>query len=110
MTTSMDELVAPPLAEMDWKQQAPPVFIPDETDYVERRSPAAANLTGHLPRLQSLIGQICEHDEVTFDLQGPVRPDDKFADLIGRSASLRAILDDVKMLAPTVSTVPILEE
>ena len=110
MTTTMDELVAPSLAEMDWKQQAPPVFIPDETDYEERRSPAAANLTGHLPRLQSLIGQICEHDEVTFDLQGPVRPEDKFEDLIGRSASLRAMLDEVKIVAPTDSTVLILGE
>src|SRR5258708_3847210 len=110
MTTTMDELAASHLAERGWKQQAPPVFITDETDYVERRSPDAANLSGHLPRLQSLIGQICEHDEVTFDLQGPVRPEDKFEDLIGRSASLRAALDQVQIVAPTNSTVLILGE
>ena len=109
MTTTIDELVAPSLTEMDWKQQAPPVFIPDETDYVQRRSPAAANLTGHLRRLQSLIGQDC-HDEETFNLEEPVRPEDKFEDIIGRSAALRAMLEEVKIVAPTDSTVLILGE
>ena len=109
MTTTMDELAAPSLREMDWKQQAPPVFMPDETDY-ERRSPYATNVTGHLARLQSLLGQDCEHDQETFDLEEPVRAEDKFEDIIGRSASLRAMLDEVKIVAPTDSTVLILGE
>ena len=93
---------------MDWKQQAPPVFIPDEADYTQRHSPVAAKVARHLARL--LIGRDCEHDEETFDLQEPVRPEDKFDDIIGRSASLRAMLDDVKIVAPTDSTVLILGE
>src|SRR5712672_1884116 len=104
MTTTMDELVAPSPTEMDWKQQAPPVFIPDETDYAQRRSPYAANVSGNLARLQNLI------DEETFDLEEPVRTEDKFEDIIGRSASLRAMLAEVKIVAPTDSTVLILGE
>jgi formate hydrogenlyase transcriptional activator len=108
MTTTMDELVAPALAEMDWRQQPPPVFIPGEADYVQRRSPAAAKVTRHLPRL--LIGRDCDHTEETFDLGEPVRAEDKVDDIIGRSASLRTMLDEVKIVAPTDSTVLILGE
>jgi formate hydrogenlyase transcriptional activator len=108
MTTTMDELVAPSLAEMDWKQQVPPVFIPDEADYTQRRSPVAAKVAHHFARL--LIGRDCQPDEETFDLQGPVRPEDQFEDIIGRSASLRAMLEEVKIVAPTDSTVLILGE
>src|SRR5882672_5860282 len=104
MTTTIDELVAPSPTEMDWKQQAPPVFIPDETDYAQRRSPYAANVSANLARLQNLI------DEETFDLEEPVRTEDKFEDIIGRSASLRAMLAEVKIVAPTDSTVLILGE
>jgi len=108
MTTTMDELVAPALAEMDWKQQAPPVFIPDEADYTQRRSPVAANAACHLARL--LIGQDPEPDEEPFDLRKPVRPEDKFDDIIGRSDALQAVLEEVKIVAPTDSTVLILGE
>src|SRR5260221_421695 len=108
MTTTMDELVAPCPTEMDWKEQMPPVFIPDETDYAQRRAPYAANVPGHLARLRR--GQDCRHDEEAFDLEEPVRPEDKFEDIIGRSASLRAVLDEVKIVAPTDSTVLILGE
>jgi formate hydrogenlyase transcriptional activator len=93
---------------MDWKQQAPPVFIPEEADYTQRRSPVAAKITRRLARL--LIGQGPEHDEETFDLREPVRPEDKLDDIIGRSDSLRAVLDEVKIVAPTDSTVLILGE
>jgi formate hydrogenlyase transcriptional activator len=103
----MDELVAPALEEMDWKEQASPVFIKDETDYAQRRSPDA-NVTRRLTRL--LLGQDREHDEGTFDLREPVRPEDKFDDIIGRSDSLRTVLDEVKIVAPTDSTVLILGE
>src|SRR5258708_23758720 len=95
---------------MDWKHQAPPVFIRDETDFVRPRSREAANVTGHLPRFQSLIGRDCEHDEETFDVQQPVRPQDRFDEIIGRSASLPAMLDAVKIVAPTDSTALILGE
>ncbi len=104
----MDKLVAPSLAEIDWKQQSSPVFILDEADYTQRRAPDAAKVTRRLARL--LIGRDCEHTEETFDLDRPVRPEDKFDDIIGRSASLRAMLEEVKIVAPTDSTVLILGE
>ena len=108
MTTILDELVVPPLAETDWKEQAPPVFAPDETDYAPRRSPGAAQSTRCLAR--QFIGQDHERDEEPFDLREPVGPEDKFDDIIGRSDSLRAVLDEVKIVAPTDSTVLILGE
>jgi formate hydrogenlyase transcriptional activator len=43
-------------------------------------------------------------------LEAVVRPEDKFEDIIGRSDSLRAALDQVKIVAPTNSTVLILGE
>ena len=43
-------------------------------------------------------------------LEAQVRPEDKFEDIIGRSASLRNALDQVKIVAPTDSTVLILGE
>jgi formate hydrogenlyase transcriptional activator len=43
-------------------------------------------------------------------LEEEVRPEDKFDDIIGRSASLRAALDQIKIVAPTNSTVLILGE
>src|SRR5438477_1779592 len=110
MTTIMDEMVAPSHTGMDWKQEAPPVFMPSEADYVEPRSRRAGSFRGHLARPQSLAEEDCEQDEETFDLRDPVLPEDKFEDVIGRSASLRAMLDDVKIVAPTDSTVLILGE
>jgi len=43
-------------------------------------------------------------------LEEQVRPEDKFDDIIGRSASLRAVLDHIKIVAPTNSTVLVLGE
>src|SRR5277367_4905869 len=108
MTTIMDELVAPSRAGMDWNQPVPPVFMPDEADYARRRSSGAARVTRRLAPL--LIGQERAHDEETFDLRQPMRPEDKFDDIIGRSASLQAMLEEVRIVAPTDSTVLILGE
>ena len=104
----MDELVAPALAEMDWKEQASPVFIKDETGYAPRRAADTPNVTRRLARL--LIGREPECDEEPFDLREPVGAEDKCDDIIGRSDSLRAVLDEVKIVAPTDSTVLILGE
>ena len=46
----------------------------------------------------------------SVDLEEPVRTEDQFEDLIGRSASIRAVLNEMKIVAPTDSTVPILGE
>jgi len=105
MTTTMDGLIAPSVAETDWKEKATSAFMLDETDYAEWRGRDAANVA----RLQ--IGQNWGHaEEEPFDLNGPLRPEEKFDGIIGRSASLRAVLDEVKIVAPTDSTVLILGE
>jgi len=51
-----------------------------------------------------------ERDGEPMYLEEKVRPEDKFEDIIGRSASLRAVLDDVQIVAPTDSTVLVLGE
>jgi len=51
-----------------------------------------------------------ERQEEPKYLEERVRPEDKFDDIIGRSASLQAVLDQVKIVAPTNSTVLILGE
>jgi len=84
----MDGLIAPSVAETDWKEKATSAFMLDETDYAEWRGRDAANVA----RLQ--IGQNWGHaEEEPFDLNGPLRPEEKFDGIIGRSASLRAVLD-----------------
>jgi len=49
-------------------------------------------------------------DQKPLYLEEQVRPKDKFDDIIGRSASLRAVLDQIKIVAPTNSTVLVLGE
>ena len=101
----MDELIAPSVAEIDWKEKATSAFRLDDTGYAEWRGRDAAEVA----RLQ--IGQNWEHaEEEPFDLNGPLRSEEKFDGIIGRSASLRAVLDEVKIVAPTDSTVLILGE
>ena len=43
-------------------------------------------------------------------LEEEVRPEDNFEDIIGRSASLRAVFEQVRIVAPTSSTVLVLGE
>jgi len=56
------------------------------------------------------IGLYGECDDDTFCLKEQVQPEDKFDDIVGRSASLRTVLDQIKIVAPTNSTVLILGE
>src|SRR5208282_2547416 len=64
------------------------------------------------PAAASDVGHDGEGDEEIsgLDLAEKIRPEDKFEDIIGRSDSLRAALDQVKIVAPTHSTVLILGE
>jgi formate hydrogenlyase transcriptional activator len=78
--------------------------------YMERSSADGTNASANLPDFQSSISQNCERGEETFCQQEQVLPEDNFEDIIGRSASLRAVLDQVKIVAPTDSTVLILGE
>src|SRR4029077_871981 len=45
-----------------------------------------------------------------FRLDEPLRPEDQFEDIIGRSASLREVFGQLKIVAPTDSTVLLLGE
>ena len=48
-------------------------------------------------------------DEMAW-LEEQVRPEDRFEDIIGRSGRLRSVFEDVKVVAPTNSTVLVLGE
>lgn len=88
----------------------PDAFRDLKLQFMQRTSPEAAseanNRTG-LPGRKQTNGR---HGEEMSYLEEQVRPEDKFEDIIGRSASLRAVLEQVKIVAPTSSTVLILGE
>jgi formate hydrogenlyase transcriptional activator len=90
----MNELIAPSAREMDWQQQGA----------------VALSIAGELPDFQDLVCHHRKRHEASLFLEEQVRPEDKFEDIIGRSASLRTTLDLVQVVAPTSSTVLILGE
>jgi formate hydrogenlyase transcriptional activator len=94
MTTTMNELIAPSAGEMGWHQQGA----------------VALSIEHQLPDFQDLACHHRKRHEASLYLEERVRPEDKFEDIIGRSASLRAVLDQIKIVAPTDSTVLILGE
>src|SRR5438552_3835329 len=87
----------------------PSAFRDFKLQFVQRDSPPAASLAGNLRDFQSPVDDDDEREEA-FDLAQQARPEDKFDDIIGRSASLRTVLDQVQIVAPTDSTVLILGE
>jgi formate hydrogenlyase transcriptional activator len=89
----------------------PGAFRDFKLQYVQRGTPAAARSAGKFSDSRTTTGQDCERDdEPDLYLDEQIRPEDKFEDVIGRSASLQAVLDQVKIVAPTSSTVLILGE
>src|SRR6266404_1022120 len=70
----------------------------------------ALDVRGHLPGLHGPINRDCESAQEPFYLGEQIRPEDKFEKIIGGSASLQAAIGDVKIVAPTDSTVLILGE
>jgi formate hydrogenlyase transcriptional activator len=70
----------------------------------------AAKFRDRFPGSPSQTGFEGEPGEETCSLGEIVRPEDKFEDIIGRSASLHAVLDQLKIVAPTNSTVLVLGE
>src|SRR5690242_15530006 len=50
------------------------------------------------------------HEPKTFRLDEPLRPEDQFEGIIGRSQSLREVFAQLKIVAPTDSTVLLLGE
>jgi formate hydrogenlyase transcriptional activator len=77
---------------------------------LQRSSPEAANVVSILPDLQSPADENRKRDAEPMYLEEQVRPEDRFDDIIGRSASLRGVLDQIQIVAPTDSTVLILGE
>jgi formate hydrogenlyase transcriptional activator len=78
--------------------------------FIQSSSQDAARDTGDDPGFQSPTNPHRQRNGETKYLEEPVRPEDKFEGVIGRSASLRTVLDQVKIVAPIDSTVLILGE
>ena len=81
-----------------------------ELQFIQRGSQEAASDTGNPSGFQSPTHSHRENSLEPRYLEEQVRPEDKFEEIIGRSASLQAVLDQVKIVAPTNSTVLILGE
>jgi formate hydrogenlyase transcriptional activator len=109
MTTTIDELVAPAGTGLDWSQGGTPVLSLDATESgfisYPRENEASAWVSGGNSR-----GLQGEAEEEAFLLAEQLRPQEKMEGIIGRCASLRAALAQVKIVAPTDSTVLILGE
>ncbi len=110
MTTIMDELEAPATDSASWKSEWSPAVRVDEVNFVltndfvqNLRSPGPASEL-MLPAFQS------DQQQKTFRLDEPLRPDDQFEGIIGRSASLREVFGQLQIVAPTDSTVLLLGE
>ena len=88
----------------------PAAFHHFNLQYMQRSSPESANVAGILSNLQRPADWKRKRDAEPMYLDEQVRPEDKFDDIIGRSASLRAVLDQIKIVAPTDSTVLVLGE
>jgi formate hydrogenlyase transcriptional activator len=89
----------------------PDAFRQFKLQFMQRGFPENASVVGNVSGLQSPVpGNDRETDEEMSSLEAEVRPEDKFEDIIGRSDPLRAALDQVKIVAPTNSTVLILGE
>ena len=110
MTTIMDELEAPSTDSASWKFEWSPAIGVDELNSVltnhfvqKLRSPSPARAL-MLPAFQS------DQQQNTFRLDEPLRPEDQFEGIIGRSASLREVFGQLQIVAPTDSTVLLLGE
>ncbi len=87
----------------------PDAFCNFKLQFMQRASDAAS-VPGSLPGGASPPGHDRDRKKQTFYLEEQVRPEDKFEDIIGRSAVIQAVFDHVGIVAPTNSTVLILGE
>jgi len=78
--------------------------------FLQRDGPETAEDASPVSVLHSPASTKRERDPEPKYLEEQVRPEDKFDDIIGRSASLRTVLDQIQIVAPTSSTVLILGE
>jgi formate hydrogenlyase transcriptional activator len=88
----------------------PDAFHQFKLQFVQRGFPETASVVGNVSNSRSQVRHNGETDDEMSSLEAEVRPEDKFEEIIGRSDSLRAALDQVKIVAPTNSTVLILGE
>ena len=86
----------------------PDAFRDFKLQFMQRGSPDVSPAV-RLPVTASSLDND-EHEEEMLDLEEKVRAQDKFEGIVGRSDSLRAVLDHVQIVAPTDSTVLILGE
>ena len=110
MTTMIDELKAPARVNGNWGQQWTPALGPDEVD---------AALSGHSSGGRKANGSAQNRGVPDFQLAQPdgrfqldesLRPEHQFEGIIGYSPSLRDVFAQLKIVAPTDSTVLILGE
>ena len=110
MTTITDVSATSVAGEDQWQQASAALH---ETNYTTVQSGLlgpGAGVFGNYSFVTRLGGEECEREDEMICRQEPVRPEDRFEDLIGRSASLRAVFDHIRIVAPTHSTVLILGE
>jgi len=87
----------------------PDAFRDFKLQFMQRGAQEAASVAGNND-FQNPTRHHQKRDEKPTYLEEQVRPEDKFDDIIGRSATLRAVLDHIKIVAPTNSTVLVLGE
>ena len=108
MTTVINELEVAERGKHPWSQQWPPALGLDEVD----AALSGRVLDGH-GASGSLLSQGALHpieQEENVWLNAPLGSEEQFDGIIGRSASLREVFGQLKIVAPTGSTVLILGE
>ncbi len=110
MTTIIHQLEAPVRVNGNQNSEWTPAVGFDEVDsalgnfFVEEQRPREQAREPGLPSFQNDLRQ------KTFRLDEPLRPEDQFECIIGCSASLREVFGQLKIVAPTDSTVLLLGE
>src|SRR5258708_37031821 len=105
MTTIIDQLDAPVRVNGSQNCEWTPAVGFDEVDsalgnfFVENQQSQERTLAAKLP-----------DEQKTLRLGEPMRPEDEFEGIIGCSASLREVFGQLKIVAPTDSTVLLLGE
>jgi len=109
MTTVMDKARAPARVTNKWDQQWTPALGLEIDSAVGRHLEDGQKINGTVPG-GGMPGIPAKEDERRFRLDEPLRPEDQFEGIIGCSMSLRNALAQVKIVAPTDSTVLLLGE
>ena len=110
MTTIIDQLEPPVRVNGSQSSEWTPAVGFDEVDsalgnyFIEEQRPREQAREPGLPSFQNDLRQ------KTFRLDEPLRPQDQFEGIIGCSASLREVFGQLKIVAPTDSTVLLLGE